>query len=76
MLTEFYSNLKQSLRGVPPENIINFDETNLTDDPGKKKAIVRQGTRYPDSVMISTKSSTSILFSGTASGVLLPQYVP
>lgn len=36
-LTEFYNNLRDTLEGVPPENIINYDETNLTDDPGKKK---------------------------------------
>ena len=74
-LMEFYNNLKKSIEGVPPENIINFDETNLTDDPGKKKIIVRRGTKYPERVMNSTKSSISIMFSGTASGVLLPPYV-
>lgn len=75
MLTKFYNNLKESIEGVPPENIINYDETNLTDDPGKKKIIVRRGSKYPERVMNSTKASISIMFSGTASGVLLPQYV-
>lgn len=74
-LNEFYENLKVTLEGVPPENIINYDETNLTDDPGKKKILVRRGTKYPERVINSTKSSISIMFSGTAAGHLLPPYV-
>lgn len=75
VLKKFYENLKVTLDGVPPENIINYDETNLTDDPGKKKIIVRRGTKYPERVMNSTKSSISVMFAGTASGHLLPPYV-
>lgn len=36
---EYFTNLKDVLKDVPPENIINYDETNLTDDPGRKKCI-------------------------------------
>ena len=75
VLKTFYDNLKVTLDGVPSENIINYDETNLTDDPGKKKIIVRRGTIYPERVMNTTKSSISVMFSGTASGHLLPPYV-
>ena len=74
-LSEFYENLKVTLEGVPPQNIINYDETNLTDDPGKKKIIVRRGTKYPERVINTTKSSISIMFSGTASGHFMPPYV-
>lgn len=75
VLIKFYDNLKVTLEGVPPENIINYDETNLTDDPGKKKLIVRKGMKYPERIMNSSKSPISIMFSGTASGHLLPPYV-
>lgn len=37
--------------------------------------IVRRGCKYPERIMNSTKSSTSIMFACTASGKLLPPYV-
>lgn len=33
---KYFTNLKTSLKDVPPSNIVNYDETNLTDDPGRK----------------------------------------
>lgn len=75
ILTSFYTNLKTTLDGVPPENIINYDESNLTDDPGKKKVLVKRGTKYPERVLNTTKSSISIMFSGTAAGHFFPPYV-
>lgn len=38
-LNGYFYNLKVSLEGIPPSNVINFDETNLTDDPGRRKVI-------------------------------------
>ena len=55
--------------------VINFDETNLSDDPGQKKCVYRRGCKYPERSMNSTKASTSIMFAGTASGKLLDPYV-
>ena len=48
---------------VPPTNIFNYDETNLSDDPGTKKSIFRRGVKYPETVKDSTNTSTSIMFS-------------
>ena len=75
VVTEYFKELEKTLEGVPPENMINYDETNLTDDPGRKKMIFKRGVRYPERIMNSSKSSTSLMFAGTASGVLLPVYV-
>lgn len=36
-LEDYIAHLEKSLEGIPPENIYNYDETNLRDDPGKKK---------------------------------------
>ena len=33
---KFFSNLSESLEGVPPQNIVNYDGTNLTDDSKSK----------------------------------------
>lgn len=50
-------------RDIPPSNILDYDETNLSDDPGKAKCIAK--TVF-NSVMSSTKSSKSIMFACTS----------
>lgn len=37
MLTEYIDNLRSELDGIPTSQIWDYDETNLTDDPAKKK---------------------------------------
>lgn len=73
--TKFINNLKEELINVPPENIWNFDETNVTDDPGARKCIVKRGTKYPVNIMNSSKSSISIMMARSAAGQVLPPYV-
>jgi len=75
VVNKYFDNLTSTLSGVPAENIANYDETNLSDNPGAVKCLFRRGTRYPERVMNSTKTSTSVMFTGTASGALLPTYV-
>ncbi|KAJ8952542.1 hypothetical protein NQ314_007511 [Rhamnusium bicolor] len=65
----------RSIEGVSPDLMINYDETNLTDDPGRLKCIVRRGFKIPERVLDTSKSSTSVMFSGTASEKLLSCYV-
>lgn len=67
--------METELINVPPENIVNYDETNLRDDPGKKKVIVRRGCKYPERVINSSKSSTSVMFSCAGDGTVLPVYI-
>lgn len=38
-MKSYFTELNKSLTNVPPENIIIYDETNLTDDPGRKKIL-------------------------------------
>ena len=54
---------------------ISDDETNVTDDPGVKQCIFRRGVKYPERVQNATKASTSLMFCGSASGVVLRLYV-
>jgi len=35
-ISEYFDNLQQVLEHVPPQNIYNYDEINLQDNPGKK----------------------------------------
>ena len=77
---KYFENLQISLTNedgsmVEATNILNYDETNLTDDPGIKRCIFRRGVKYPERIQDSTKVSTSITFCGSASGQVLPPYV-
>lgn len=75
IVNEYFDNLDESLKDIPPSNIMNYDETNLSDDPGRKQVIMKRGTKYPERIMNSTKSSTSLMYAGCADGALLPPYV-
>ena len=74
-IDNYFENLRVTIENVPPENIINYDETNLSDNPGQKKCVFRRGCRYPERVVNSTKSAVSVMFACSASGVLLQPYV-
>jgi len=74
-ISKYFDNLQESLNGVPPENIVHYDETNVTDDPGRKHSIFRRGIKYLDRVMNSTKTSTSLMCAASAAVELLPVYV-
>ncbi|KAJ8909547.1 hypothetical protein NQ315_012741 [Exocentrus adspersus] len=49
--------------------------TYIADDPGKKWGIYRRGVKYPEKICNHSKSSTSVMFCGSADGTLLPPYV-
>lgn len=47
-INEYFDFLEKELEGIPPSNIYNYDETNLTDDPGqKKKNTDKKGRKIP-----------------------------
>ncbi|XP_063219560.1 uncharacterized protein LOC134538924 [Bacillus rossius redtenbacheri] len=77
---QYFDNLTATLLNddgteVSPTTIFNYDETNLSDDPGQKKCIFKRGVKYTDRVRSSTKSSISIMFCGSACGSMLSAYV-
>lgn len=74
-LAEFYDNLENTLKDLPSSNIFNYDESNLSDDPGKMRGVYRRGVKYPEKVMNHSKSCTTIMICGSADGTLLPPYV-
>lgn len=67
-INDFFDHLNETLNGVPPQNIFNFDETNLTDDPSRKKCVVRRGLRRVEKKMAHSKQAFSIMFCGNATG--------
>ena len=70
---------KRKIWGVLPKfkgnHVMNFDETNLSDDPGWKKVITRRGPKYPKRVINSSKSATSLMYAALADEKVLPPYV-
>ena len=79
-VTTFFNNLLQSLaegdeNGVPPKNLFNCDEINLSDDPGTKMCVFKRSTKYPERIQSSSKAAVSLMFCGSASGQILPLYV-
>ena len=66
--------LKLSLKGISSRNIWNYDETNLGDDPGNKKVVLKRATKYPERIMNSSKICFSVMFCGKGAGEILPPY--
>ena len=75
VINDFFDNLEKELEGFSADDIYNYDETNLSDDPGRKKCLMKRGTKYPERIMNHSKASTSIMFCGNAAGEMLPVYV-
>jgi hypothetical protein len=71
----FFDNFYKVAAGVPSENIHNYDETNLQENPRGKKGIVKRGSKYPENVGDFSKSAVSVMFCGSAAGEFLPPYV-
>ena len=74
IIHEYFDNIEDTLKDIPVENIFNYDETNFSDSPGKKRCVVKRGCKYPDRVMNNYKTSFSVMFCGSAAGRLLPLY--
>ncbi|XP_072152590.1 uncharacterized protein [Bemisia tabaci] len=74
-VNDHFDHLETSLAGVPSQKILNYNETNLGDDPGRKIVITKRGSKYPERVINSSKSATSIMFAATADGTILRPYV-
>lgn len=74
-LKAYFTELEKSLEGVPLSNILNYDESNLADDPGREKVIVRRGCKYPEKVRNHSKGCVSLMIAANAEGELLPPYV-
>ncbi|KAJ8940937.1 hypothetical protein NQ314_010536 [Rhamnusium bicolor] len=75
VIKDYFKYLCETVKGVPPENFFNYDESNVSYDLGKKLCIYRRGTKYPKKSLHHSKSATSLMICCSASGTLLPPYV-
>lgn len=73
-ISQYFDNLFNTLERIASSNILNYDETNLTDDPGRRKITTKRGTKYPERIMNQSKTSNSVMFAGIADGILLPPF--
>ena len=74
-LFQYFTRLNESSEGIPPTHILNYDGTNLSDDPSLEKLIFKRGVKYRERIMNYSKGATLIMFAGTAAGMLLEPYV-
>lgn len=74
-INKFFDHLEASLEGIAPAAIVNYDETNFTDDAGRVKVVVRRSCKRSEHVMDTSKAATSVMFSCSASGTMLPVYI-
>lgn len=44
-LEEYHKNITESINGLSPQQIFNYDETNIADHPNAKKFIFRRGIK-------------------------------
>ncbi|GLV42977.1 hypothetical protein CBL_13662 [Carabus blaptoides fortunei] len=72
---EYFENWKPVLDGVAPENITNYDETNITGDPSKVELLVKRGNKHARKKLDSFKQSTSMMFAASGIGTLVPLYI-
>ena len=70
-INAFFDNMT-ILRDFPATNISNYDETCLSDDPGKKMVVVKTGTKRVETVRDHSKVATSLMVCGSAAGELIP----
>lgn len=75
MLNLYYDRLEETLKDIPPENILNYDESGFTDDPGKSKVVVRKNARHAERIMDHSKTNTSVMFCVAGNGIMLPPYI-
>lgn len=72
-VSTYFDHLEKELAGLPPTHIFNYDETNVSDDPGSKTVIVSRGLKRVERMVCGdAKSSTSVMFCGNANGDYLP----
>lgn len=74
VLNEYFDNLSNTLSDVPSSHIFNYDQTNFVDDPGKSLVVVRRGTKLPEVVKDTSKTSVSVMFCVSADWNILPSY--
>ena len=75
VINNYFDNLEEWIKDIPPENIFNYDETNMNDDPDAKLVITQRGKKQIERKIQHSKSSVSVMFAGNAARQYLPSMV-
>ena len=77
VVNSFFDELEKSLEGlqIEPSNLFNYDETNVTDNPGKEWVIVCRGRRRVENVQEHSKTAVSLMWCGAADGTMIAPMV-
>ncbi|KAJ4426974.1 hypothetical protein ANN_26773 [Periplaneta americana] len=75
IIDSYFEELSETLKDVPPEAIINYDETSMKINPGKSKVNVHRSCKYPERIIDFSKSNFSVMFASTARGIALLRYL-
>ena len=73
-INDFYGMFEESMQGVSPEKIWDYEETCMQDNPGTNKAIFARGVKYTEQVRDHTKTLISVMFCGLATGEMLTPF--
>ncbi|XP_066923524.1 uncharacterized protein [Clytia hemisphaerica] len=74
-LMDYYKEVTDSLKDIPPSHIFNYGETNLT-DLGKEVVLVRRvASKRIEKCVEHSKQSYSIMYCGNAIGQYLPPMI-
>lgn len=74
-INDYFDNLEETLRGVEPEHIFNYDETYLADDPGAKVILVSRGFGRVERQQEHSKLRYSVMFCASPQGSMLAPMV-
>ena len=75
VINNYFDNLEEWIKDIPPENIFNYVETNMNDDPDAKLVITQRGKKWIERKIQHSKSSVSVMFAGNAARQYLPSMV-
>lgn len=70
-----FKQLEPVLTDIEPSHVYNYDETNVTDEPGAKKVVVPRGMKRVERVQEHSKMTVSLMVCGSAAGKILPLFI-
>ncbi|KAJ8917940.1 hypothetical protein NQ315_002635 [Exocentrus adspersus] len=74
-IEEYFRNLRDAMKDVPPQNCVNYDETNFVDNPGAAKVVMKKGSKHAYRTLDTSKTSITVMFAIAGNGARLPPYV-
>lgn len=65
---DYFDHLADTLKNILALNIVNYDDTNLFNDPERRKIFTKRGCKYPERILNQTMSTVSFIFAVPGDG--------